>query len=56
MIHNIYDSNGNSQTSPIHLLRTFTVFLRQKYDTLNVDEECVQHMANAIDKKLRKPH
>jgi hypothetical protein len=52
VIHSIYDSNGNPQTSPIQIIRTFTVFLRRKYDTIKVDEECVQNMANAIDKTL----
>jgi hypothetical protein len=54
VIHSIHDSNGNLQSSSTHTLRTFTAFLRMKYESIQVDEDCVNHMANALHKML--PH
>ena len=38
--------------NPTDILRTFTEFMRRKYDYIQVDEDCVQRMANTSKKTL----
>ena len=52
MIQSIHGSYGNPQTNTADLLRTFTEFLRRKYDYIQVDEFCVKRMANTLNKTL----
>lgn len=35
-VDGIYDSEGNFQTSPSNILRTFTEFMKKKYDAIQV--------------------
>ena len=36
MINSVYDNDGNIQTTPMNILRTFTIFMRKKYETIQV--------------------
>ena len=54
MIHCIHDSDANPQTNTVDILHTFTEFMRRKYDHIQVDEDCIQRMRNALNKTL--PH
>jgi len=46
-IRSIKDEQGRIMTSLGNIAHTFTNFLRNKYDTLEVDEECVNTMEEA---------
>ena len=52
MIHLINDRYGNPQTNSTNILRTFTEYMRGKYDHIQVNEDCVQRMANTLNKTL----
>ena len=54
IIHCIHDSYGNPQTNSTDILCTFTESMQIKYDYIQVDEDCVQRMANTSKKTL--PH
>jgi hypothetical protein len=46
-IRSIKDEQGRIMTSPSDIAHTFTSFLRNKYDTLEVGDECVNTMNEA---------
>jgi hypothetical protein len=52
MIQCIHDSDGNPQSNTVDILRTFTEFMRRKYDHIQVDEDCIQRMENTLNKTL----
>jgi hypothetical protein len=52
IMHSIHDSDGNLQSNTFDLLRTFTEFMRWKYDHIQVDEDCIQRMENTLNKTL----
>ena len=39
MVNSIYD--GNIQTTPMKILRAFTMFIRKKYDAIHIDSDSV---------------
>ena len=41
MVNSVYDNDGNIQTTPMNILRTFTMFMKKKYDTIQVDSDSV---------------
>jgi len=44
MVNSVYDKAGNIQTTPMNFLRTFTMFMKKKYDTIQVDSDSVNRM------------
>ena len=52
MITSVHDSNGNKHTSTSDILRTFTTFMRSKYDDIAVDAGSVKHMARVGTKTI----
>jgi hypothetical protein len=52
MIHCFHDSDGNPQSNTVDILRTFTEFMRRKYDYIQVYENCIQRMENTLNKTL----
>ena len=50
MVNSVYDNYGNIQTTPMNILRTFTMFMKNKYDTIQVDSDSV----NSILQKSKK--
>ena len=52
MINSVYDNDGNLQTTPINILRTFTMFMKKKYDTLLVDSDSVYRMLQRSKKHV----
>ena len=44
MVNSVYDNDGNIQTTPMNILRTFIMFMRKKYDTIQVDCDSVNRM------------
>jgi len=51
MVNNIYD-DGNIQTTPMNILRTFTMFMKKKYDTIQVDSDRVNRMLQRTNKHI----
>jgi hypothetical protein len=51
MVNNIYD-DGNIQTTPMNILRTFTMFMTKKYDTIQVDSDRVNRMLLRSNKHI----
>ena len=43
MVNSVFN-NGNIQNTPMNILRTFTVFMKKKYDTIQVDSDSVYRM------------
>jgi len=52
MVQDVQDSQVDYHTAPKDILRTFTEFMRHKYDDLRVDEESFQFMSEVGNKKL----
>jgi hypothetical protein len=44
MVNSIYDDDGNIQTTPMNILGTFTMVMKKKYDTIQVDSDSVNRM------------
>jgi len=40
----MYDNEGNIQTTPMNILRTFKMFMKKKYDTVQVDSDSVHRI------------
>jgi len=34
MVNTVFGKDGNSQNTPMNILRTFTMFMKKKYDTI----------------------
>ena len=51
-VNSVYDSDGNIQTTPMNILRTFTIFMKKKYDTLQVDCDSVYRMLQRSKKHV----
>ena len=49
-INRVYDKDGNIQTTPINILCTFTIFMKKKYDTIQVDSDSVYRMLQRSNK------
>ena len=47
LIRSIQDECGNTQQTMKGIIRTFTSFLRRKYEPIAVDVECVAYMAES---------
>ena len=50
-VNSVYD-DGNIQTTPMNVLRTFTMFMRKKYDTIQVDSDSVNRMLQGSKKHI----
>jgi hypothetical protein len=50
MVNSVYDNDGNIQTTPMNILRTFTIFMKRKYDTIQVDSDSVYRMLQTSKK------
>jgi len=52
MVNSVYDKDGNTQTTPMNVLRTFTMFMKKKYDTIQVDSDSVNRMLRRSKKHI----
>jgi hypothetical protein len=52
MVNGFYDNDGNIQTMPMNILRTFTIFMKKKYDTIQVDPDSVYRMLQRSKKHI----
>ena len=51
-VNSVYGNDGNSQTTPMNILRTFTIFMKKKYDTIQVDCDSVNRMLQRSTKHI----
>jgi hypothetical protein len=54
MIDRVYDSEGHLQTSQLTILRVFTEFMKNKYDTIKVDADSIRRILRHSYSKM--PH
>ena len=54
MFNSIYDNDGNIHTTPMNILRTFTVFMKKKYDMIQVDPDRVDRMLHRTNKHIHQ--
>jgi hypothetical protein len=52
MVNSVYDNDGNIQTTPKNILRTFAMFTKKKYDTIQVDSDSVNRMLQRSKKHI----
>ena len=52
MDNRVYVNDGNIQTTPMNLLRTFIMFMKKKYDTIQVDSGSVNRMLQRWKKHI----
>jgi len=52
MVNSVYDNDGNIQTTPMNSLRTFAMFMKKKYDTMQVDYDSVYRMLQISKKHI----
>jgi len=52
MVNNVYDNDVNIQTTLMNILRTFTMFIKKKYDTIQVDSDSVYRMLQRSKKHI----
>jgi len=52
MVNSVYGNDGNIQTTPMNILRTFTNFMKKKYDTLHVDSDSAHRMLQRSKKHI----
>jgi len=52
MDNRVYVNDGNIQTTPMNLLRTFIMFMKKKYDTIQVDSDSVNRMLQRSKKHI----
>jgi hypothetical protein len=52
MVNSVYDNDGDIQTTPMNILRTFTIFMKKKYDTIQVDSDSVYRMLQILNKHI----
>ena len=51
MFNSVYD-DGNIQTTPMNILHTFTMFMKKKYNTIQVDSDSVYRMLQGSNKHI----
>ena len=54
MVNSVYDKDGNIQTAPMNILRTFIIFMKKKYDTIQVDSDSRNIMLQRSEKHIRQ--
>ena len=54
MVNSVYDNDGNIQTTPMNILRTFRMFMKKKYDTIQLDAGSVNRMLQRSKKHIPK--
>jgi len=52
MVNSVYDNDGNILTTPMNILRTFTMFMKKKYDTIQVNSDSVNRMLQRSKKHI----
>jgi hypothetical protein len=52
MFNNVYGKDGNIQNTPMNILRTFTMSMKKKYDTIQVDSDSVNRMLQRQKKHI----
>jgi hypothetical protein len=52
MVNSVYDNDGNIQITPMNVLRTFRMFMKKKYDTIQVDSDSVNRMLQRSKKHI----
>ena len=55
-IYSLRDAAGEVQTSPSGIARTMTSYLREKYDTIEVDARSIHELAKVLHTPCQKSY